>query len=116
MMILIVKFLLTMVWESLAFTANIIRAKVDVVAATGAANAGGSDGLLTLHKNGNGLVDDVIEIFGSTNVDGFNVLEQLDSNADGKIDANDEKFAELKVWQDTNGNGVVDAGELKTLT
>ena len=116
MMILIVKFLLTMMWESLAFTANIIRAKVDVVAATGAMDAGGSDGFLTLHKNGNGLVDDATEIFGSTNVDGFNVLERLDSNADGKIDANDEKFAELKVWQDTNGNGVVDAGEMKTLT
>ena len=97
MMMLIVKFLLMMMRMSLATTAGLMRAKAGLEASSG-------------------TVDDATEIFGSTNVDGFNVLERLDSNADGKIDANDEKFAELKVWQDTNGNGVVDAGELKTLT
>ncbi|HEX8625649.1 MAG TPA: hypothetical protein VF782_11290, partial [Allosphingosinicella sp.] len=43
-------------------------------------------------------------------------LAALDSNRDRKIDATDLRFGELKVWVDSNRNGVTDAGELKTLT
>jgi VCBS repeat-containing protein len=39
-----------------------------------------------------------------------------DSNGDGVFDAKDAAFAEFGVWQDVNGNGHVDAGEVKTLT
>jgi len=39
-----------------------------------------------------------------------------DSNGDGVFDAKDAAFAEFGVWQDANGNGVVDAGEFKSLT
>ncbi|WP_197707326.1 VCBS domain-containing protein [Sphingobium sp. LB126] len=38
-----------------------------------------------------------------------------DSNGDGKFDANDAAFHEFGVWQDANSNGVVDAGEFKSL-
>ncbi|KXU30871.1 lysis protein [Sphingobium sp. 22B] len=39
-----------------------------------------------------------------------------DSNGDGVFDAKDAAFADFGVWQDANGNGVVDAGEFKSLT
>jgi Ca2+-binding RTX toxin-like protein len=74
-----------------------------------------SDGILAIDDNGNGVVDNGLELFGSASQDGFAVLEKLDSNGDGKIDAQDADFNKLKVWQDTNQNGVSDAGELKTL-
>jgi hypothetical protein len=48
-------------------------------------------------------------------VDGFDVLALMDTNADGKINASDAKFSELRIWQDLNGNGAVDAGEMHTL-
>jgi hypothetical protein len=31
------------------------------------------------------------------------------------LNADDVRFGELKVWVDANGNGITDAGELKTL-
>jgi hypothetical protein len=74
-----------------------------------------TDGILVHDKNGNGLVDGAGELFGSVNVDGYDVLDLLDSNADGKISAADDRFSELRVWQDLNGNGQVDAGEMRTL-
>ena len=38
---------------------------------------------------------------------GFAALASLDSNNDGIIDANDPAFAQLKLWRDTNQNGIV---------
>jgi Ca2+-binding RTX toxin-like protein len=43
-------------------------------------------------------------------------LRTLDTNKDGKISAADSAFASLQVWQDTNGNGGVDTGEIQSLT
>jgi hypothetical protein len=40
----------------------------------------------------------------------------LDNNRDGKIDKTDARFGELKVWKDTNANGVTDEGELQSLS
>ena len=39
----------------------------------------------------------------------------FDTNHDNKLDAQDSSFADFRVWQDKNGDGVSDAGELKTL-
>ena len=47
---------------------------------------------------------------------GFQVLAELDDNGDGVIDTNDSVFNELKIWQDTNQNGLVDDGEMSTLS
>jgi Ca2+-binding RTX toxin-like protein len=73
------------------------------------------DGLLVLDKNNNGVIDNIGELFGSPEKTGFEELRELDSNADGVLNASDEKFADIKVWQDKNQNGITDAGELTTL-
>jgi T1SS-143 domain-containing protein len=78
---------------------------------------GASDGLLAIDLNHDGIVNNQSELFGNngTATDGFANLAQYDSNGDGKIDATDAVFADLKVWQDLNQDGVTDAGELKSL-
>jgi hypothetical protein len=43
------------------------------------------------------------------------LAEAFDSNRDGVFDAQDAQFAEFKVWQDANQNGVSDAGEVRSL-
>ena len=77
---------------------------------------GSGDGILVRDANHNGKVDGASELFGSDNQDGFNVLEAFDTNHDNKIGSGDDVWADLRVWRDANGNGVVDDGELQTLT
>ncbi|USG59738.1 M10 family metallopeptidase C-terminal domain-containing protein [Sneathiella marina] len=73
------------------------------------------DGLLALDINGNGYIDDISELFGNATTDGFTELAALDSNGDGIIDASDTEFANLKIWQDMDQDGLTDDGELSTL-
>ena len=82
------------------------------------------DGLLVLDADGNGLITSGAELFGTgrtmasgsrvetDGTDGFTELAKLDSNLDGTINAADARFAELRVWQDADGDAVTDAGEL----
>lgn len=80
-------------------------------------------GLLVMDRNGSGTIDSGAELFGSYTrlangnfaSNSFVALAELDSNNDGVIDANDPGFASLRVWQDANLDGVVQAGELLTL-
>jgi Ca2+-binding RTX toxin-like protein len=74
-----------------------------------------NDGILAIDSNGNGTIDNGLELFGSDTEDGFAVLEILDSNQDGVIDSKDADFSKLRVWRDLNQNGVSDQGELETL-
>ncbi|WP_432822900.1 calcium-binding protein, partial [Trichloromonas sp.] len=76
----------------------------------------GDDGFLVLDKNADGFINDINELFGSATEGGFSELSAFDSNADGRIDAGDTVFADLKVWQDFNGDGVSQAEELHSLT
>ena len=85
---------------------------------------GKGNALLVRDDNHNGRIDDgrelVSEHFGAgSNGGGFNssleALASLDSNHDGRIDAADESFATLQVWQDADGDGVSQPGELRTL-
>jgi Ca2+-binding RTX toxin-like protein len=73
------------------------------------------DGLLVRDLNGNGVIDNGGELFGSETQDGFNALRLLDNNADGVINNSDTAFASLRVWRDTNQDGISQASELSTL-
>jgi len=83
----------------------------------------GDDGFLVMDRNGNGTIDNGTELFGDntqlsngdTASDGFAALADIDSNQDGLIDVNDSAFANLRVWQDKNQDGVSQPDELKTL-
>jgi hypothetical protein len=79
----------------------------------------GSDGLLVMDRNDNGIIDDGSELFGDHTVksdgnlatSGFDALSDLDSNNDGVIDANDAAFSQLRVLTDVNGDGDFGADE-----
>jgi len=76
-----------------------------------------SEGIVAFDKNGNGKIDGIGEVFGTATTSGFEELRQLaDSNYDGVIDRRDELYNQLKVWQDTNQDGISQASELKTLS
>ncbi|MDD2721958.1 MAG: hypothetical protein PHH47_11690 [Gallionella sp.] len=51
------------------------------------------------------------ELFGSATQDGFVELAGLDSNSDHKITSQDTAWTELKVWQDSNQDGIAQSGE-----
>jgi hypothetical protein len=78
------------------------------------------DGMLAIDRDGNGLITEGEEISFSADQNGavsdLEGLRAYDSNQNGVIDAGDEHFADLRVWQDANQDGVCTAGELTTLT
>ncbi|WP_274644899.1 calcium-binding protein [Pseudomonas serbica] len=82
------------------------------------------DGILVFDRNGNSLIDNGSELFGEDTIkqdgqkalNGLDALRDLDSNVDGVFDALDSDFSKVSVWQDINGNGISEAGELKSLT
>ena len=88
--------------------------------------AGADDGVLVWDKLGDGKVHNnsqyaFAQYKTTPNADGSAVTDlqglaaAFDTNQDGVFDANDIKFAEFKVWQDANQNGVSDAGEVHSL-
>ncbi|PIT72998.1 hypothetical protein B9Z42_11950 [Limnohabitans sp. B9-3] len=95
--------------------------------ATGVAQTTGwvdaHDGLLAMDLNHDGKISSGAELFGNYTLlangqqaaDGWAALAQYDSTGDGKMDAQDTAFDALKVWQDGNGNGLTDDGELRSL-
>ena len=80
----------------------------------------GGDGMLVIDRDGSGSITHVSELSFLAEKDGatsaWDGLSVLDSTRDGKIDAKDTRFAELKVWADGNGDGVSQAGEIRSLT
>lgn len=80
---------------------------------------GKGDGFLVIDRNNDGLINSASELsFAAEDPEARSDLEALavlDNNNDRVLNKDDARFKELKVWVDANGNGVTDAGELKTL-
>lgn len=80
----------------------------------------GNDGILSIDLNGSGTIDEASEFVfaGETQAEDTDLealAELYDSNDDGVLNAEDEAWEDFRVWQDWNGDGQSQEGEVSTL-
>jgi hypothetical protein len=88
--------------------------------------AGSDDAWLVLDRDGDGVINDGSEMFGNATPqplppagmrrNGFLALAPNDDDANGAIDEQDAIFADLRLWQDVDHDGVSQPWELHALT
>lgn len=80
---------------------------------------GQGNGLLAYDPDNTGKIDRFDQISFTNYLPGAKTdlegLTAFDENHDGKLNAADSVWSKLKVWEDANGDGISDPGELHTL-
>jgi hypothetical protein len=74
-----------------------------------------SEGILIREIDQNPNTVTAEELLGAISGNAFQDLTGLDGNHDGVINASDAIFAQLRIWQDLDGDAIADSGELISL-
>ena len=80
---------------------------------------GPDDGILAYDHDGDGQISEREEISFVDYADGARTdlegLRHFDTNGDNQLTSADDEWSKFRVWQDLDGDGVSDPGELRTL-
>jgi Ca2+-binding RTX toxin-like protein len=78
------------------------------------------DGFLAIDLDGSGIIDQAKQIeftqWAPGTTSDMQALRQVfDTNHNGELDPNDALWSDFRIWQDANGDGISNPGEVRTL-